>query len=64
MSPGITTRHPSKELAVVNDEVGEGKLMRVEEEGSDAKRHDRDPEVDQVWGPDRQRDVDQQHDCP
>lgn len=64
MGPGVTSRHPSQELAIVDDKVGEGELMRVEEEGRDTERHDRNPEVDQVWCPDRQGDIDQEHDRP
>ena len=36
----VPARHPPEELAVVDDEVGEGELMWVEQEGRDAKRQD------------------------
>jgi hypothetical protein len=44
----VTTRHPAKELAVVDDEVGVRELVGVEEEGRNAQTNDGDPEVDQV----------------
>lgn len=43
--PRVSSRHPSEVLAVVNDEVAERELVRVEEEGSDAQGENRDPEV-------------------
>ena len=54
MRQGVTTRHPAKEFAIVNDEVSEGELVRVEEERSDAEREDCEPEVDEEWRPNRQ----------
>lgn len=55
--PSVTSRHPSQELAIVDDEVGKGELMRVEHERCDTERHHGDPEVDQVRHPNRHRDV-------
>lgn len=46
MSPRVTSGHPAKIFSVVDDEVTEGELMRVEEEGGDAEGHNREPEVD------------------
>lgn len=54
MGQGVTTRHPAKEFAIVDDEVSEGELVRVEEERSDAEREDCEPEVDEEWRPNRQ----------
>ena len=54
MGQGVTTRHPAKEFAIVDDEVSEGELVRVEEERCDTKREDCEPEVNEVWRPDRQ----------
>lgn len=36
---------------IVNDKVREHKLMRVEQEGRDAKSNNRNPEVDEVGRP-------------
>lgn len=41
----VAARHPAEVLAVVDDEVAEGKLVRVEEERRDAERNDGDPKV-------------------
>jgi hypothetical protein len=46
VSARVTARHPAEELAVVDDKVAEGELVRVEHEGSDAEGENRDPEVD------------------
>jgi len=54
MGQGIAARHPAKEFAIIDDEIGEGELVRVEEERSDAEREDCEPEVDEEWRPDRQ----------
>ena len=48
----VTTRHPAEELAVVDDEVRERELVRVEDERRDAQRQYRDPEVDEEGRPD------------
>ena len=61
MGSGVTSRHPSKELSVVNDEVGEGELMRVEQEWGDTKTKDGNPEVDDVRDEYRHSDVKQEH---
>lgn len=53
MGQGITTGHPAKEFAIIDDEVGEGELVGVEEEWSDTKCEDCEPEVDEEWRPDR-----------
>ena len=60
VSPRVASRHPSQILAVVDDEVGERELMRVEDEGGDAECEDGDPEVDEMRDPDGQGDV-QEH---
>ena len=57
MSPRVASGHPPQELSVVDDEIAEGELVRVEKEGSDAKTEHGDPEVDQMWHPDRQSDI-------
>ncbi len=57
VGPGIPPRHPPQELAVIDDEVRVGELMRVEEEGRDAETNDGDPEVDEMRDPDAHRDV-------
>jgi len=54
MGQGVTTRHPAKEFAIVDDEVSEGELVRVEEERSDTECKDCKPEVDEEWRPERQ----------
>lgn len=48
----VSTRHPSQELPIVDDKVGERELMRVEQEWRDAERKHREPEVDEVRRPD------------
>lgn len=55
VSPRVTARHPAEELAIVDDEVAEGELVRVEDEGRDAEGEDRDPEVDDCVGGEGQR---------
>jgi hypothetical protein len=60
MGSAVTSRHPSKELSVINDKVGEGELMRVEEEWSDTKTENGNPEVDDVGDKDRHGDVEQE----
>lgn len=47
----VSTGHPTQELPVVDDEVGERELMGVEHERRDTKRKDGQPEVDQVGSP-------------
>ena len=54
---GVAARHPAKELAVVDDEVQERELVRVEHERRNAEQNDRDPEVDEERRPDRHRGV-------
>jgi len=61
MGSRVTSGHPSKQLSIVDDEVAVGELMRVEEEGRDRQRQNRDPEIDEVWRPEGQSDVKQQH---
>jgi len=46
VSSGVSSRHPSEVLSVIDNEVAEGELMRVEEEGSDTEGENRNPEVD------------------
>lgn len=53
----VAARHPAKEFAVVDDELGERELVRVKEEGRDRKSERRDPEVDKPVHPQRHRDV-------
>ena len=36
----VAARHPAEVLAVVDDKVAEGELVRVEEEGCDAEGED------------------------
>lgn len=38
---------------IINDKVGEDKLVRVEQEGRYTKRKNGNPEVDEVRGPER-----------
>lgn len=64
MRARVTSRHPAKEFSIVDNEVGERELMRVEEEGSDTKADDGNPEIDNVRNPDAHGDVKQQHQCP
>lgn len=60
MGPGVPSGHPSEEFPVVDDKVGKGELMRVEEEWRDGERKHGDPEVNEVVGPDSQRDEQEQ----
>lgn len=60
----ISSRHPSQKLAIIDDEVGKGKLVRVKEEWSDAEREDREPKVDEMWYPDGERGVEEQEKIP
>ena len=59
LRPRIAARHPTKEFPIVNDEVGERELMRIEQERRDAKRKNGEPEVDQMGNPNGQRDIEQ-----
>jgi hypothetical protein len=61
MRATVTTRHPSEELAVINDKVGKGELMRIEEERCDTETKDSHPEVDNVGDEDRHGDVEQEN---
>lgn len=54
MGSGVTSGHPSQEFSVVDDEIGKGELMRVEQERCDDQRHYSDPEVNHVPSPDGQ----------
>ena len=63
MGSGIASGHPTQELSIVDDEVGECELVRVEEERSNAKSHDGDPAVDQVRHPDCKRGIQQKQQC-
>lgn len=60
----VSSRHPSQKFAIIDDKVGKGKLVRVEEERRDTKREDREPEVDEVWYPDGKRGVEEQEEIP
>ena len=57
LRPRITARHPPQELSMVDDEVGEGELMRVEEERRDTESEDGTPEVDEMRNPKSHGDV-------
>ena len=56
----ITTGHPTQELSVIDDEVGEGELVRVEHEWRNAKGQNREPEINQVGSPDGHGSVQEQ----
>ena len=60
MSSTVTSRHPSEELSVINDKVGERELMGVEQEGSDTKTKDGNPEVDDMRDKYRHGNVEQE----
>lgn len=49
--PRVSARHPPEELAVVDHEVRERELVGVEQEGREAEREGRDPEVDEPVDP-------------
>lgn len=49
---GVAARQPADELAVVDQKVDEGELVRVEDEGRDDQGDDGEPKVDQVRDPD------------
>jgi hypothetical protein len=49
---------------VVDDKIGENKLMRVEQEWCDAEGKDGNPEIDQERCPQGQRDIEQHDQCP
>lgn len=51
VSLGVATGQPSEELAVVDEEVGPGELVRVEHERRDAEREQGDPEPKQPVAP-------------
>ena len=61
MGSTVTSRHPSEELSVIDDKVGERELMGVEQEGSDTKTKDGNPEVNDVRDEYRHGDVEQEH---
>jgi hypothetical protein len=61
MSSTVTSRHPSEELSVINDKVGERELMGVEQEGSDTKTKDGNPEVNDVRDEYRHGNVEQEN---
>jgi hypothetical protein len=61
--PRITSRHPSEEFSVVDDKVRVGELMGIEEEWSDTKTNDGNPEVDKMWDPDGKCDVEEEDEC-
>ena len=50
-------------IPIVNDEVGKYELVRVEQERSDAKCENRDPEVDEIGCPPRHCDVKKHDQC-
>ncbi len=58
---GTVSQLPREKLygngPVINDEVGENKLMGIEDEGRDAERQDGNPEIEQVRGPGCEGDV-------
>lgn len=56
MCSRVTSRHPTKELSVIDDEVGNGELVGVEEERSNTETDDRNPEVDKMRNPDCESD--------
>ena len=58
--PRIATRHPAKVLAVVDDEVGDRELVRVENEWRHAEGDDVEPEVDQMRHPEGEGDIEQE----
>lgn len=58
----IKTKSPSS--PVVNDEIRERELMRVEEERRQAKSERRHPEVDHMRDPQRYRHIQQHHQRP
>lgn len=60
MRKRIAARHPAQELPIVDDEISERELMRIEKEGGDAKSEDGDPEVDKVGHPQGQGYIKQQ----
>ena len=57
----VTSIYLDEHSPVVDDEVGEDELMRVEQERRNAERKDGDPEVNDPWRPNRQSHV-EQHD--
>jgi hypothetical protein len=57
----VSSRHPSQELSIVDDEIGKRELMRVEQEWRDAQTDDGDPKVDNVRHKHTEGDVQQQH---
>jgi hypothetical protein len=63
MGSAVSSRHPSEELSVVDDEVGECELMGIEEEWGNTKTKDGDPEVDDMGDPDGHGDVEQEDQC-
>ena len=52
MRLGVAARQPTKELAIVNEEVAPRELVRVEHEGRDAEGEQGDPEPEQPVTPD------------
>jgi hypothetical protein len=59
MRTRVASRHPAQIFPIINNEIGEGELVRVEQEGSNAKCEDRGPEVDEMGKPKRHGDVKQ-----
>ena len=60
MGSTVTSRHPSEELSVIDDKVGERELMGVEQEGSDTKTKDGNPKVNDMRDEYRHGDVKQE----
>lgn len=51
-------------LPIINDEIGEHKLMRIEQERCNTQREDGDPEIDEVGCPERQGHIEKHDQCP
>lgn len=60
----VTTRHPTQELSVVDDEIGERELVRVEDKWRNTERQDREPEVNQEGSPDGHGGIQEQEEIP
>ena len=49
---------------IIKDEVRERELVRVENKWRNTKSECRNPEVDQIWGPQRHRHIEQHNERP
>lgn len=47
----INSTHPSHELSVINNEISEAELMRVDDERSLTECEDSDSKVEDQWDP-------------